>query len=179
MGDPRRRRKKFTKPRHPWQKERIEEETTLMNEYGFKNKKELWKMESVLRNFSNQAKKLIALKTSQAEKEKKQLLHKLQSLGLIEKTSQLEDILEISLKNLLDRRLQTLLFKKGFAKSINQARHFIVHGHVNVANNMITIPSYLVSKKEEETVVFNPGSRLSDVKHPERVKEEKSQGKPR
>lgn len=173
MGDPRKRRKKFTKPPHPWLKERIEEETKLTAEYGFKNKKELWKMESVLRNFSDQSKKLIALKTPQADREKKQLLHKLQALGLIEKTAQLEDILGISLRDLLERRLQTLIFKKGLAKSIEQARQFIVHGHVMIGNSKITVPSYLVSKKEEETIAFISSSKLSNVKHPERVQEAK------
>lgn len=177
MGDPKKRKKKFSKPHHPWQKERIEEEAILINDYGFKNKKELWKMKSILRNFFDQAKKLIALKTPQADKEKKQLLHKLQALGLVEKTAQLEDILGISLKDLLERRLQTQVFRKGLAKSISQSRQFIVHNHVLVGANKITVPSYLVSKKEEGYISFSPGSKLSDMSHPERIKEETKKAK--
>ncbi len=173
MGDPRRRRKKFATPRHPWLKEAIEEEKKLMDEYGFKNKREIWKIQSILRNFSNRAKKLIALHTPQAEKEKKQLLHKLQDLGLIEKTAQLEDILGISLRDLVERRLQTLVLKKELARSIRQSRQFIIHGHILLGNGKITVPSYLVSKKKESSIGFSPSSSLSSIKHPERIKEER------
>lgn len=174
MGDPKKRRKKFAKPHHPWLKERIDEERKLIADYGFKNKREVWKMGSILRNFSNQAKKLIALKTPQAEKEKKQLLHKLQTLGLVEKTANLEDILGLSLRDLFERRLQTIVFRKGLARSVNQARQFITHGHITVGANKITVPSYLVSKKEEETIAFSPSSGLADVSHPERAAEKKA-----
>ena len=40
MGDPRKLRKKYYPPSHPWQKIRIDEEKILMKDYGFKNKKE-------------------------------------------------------------------------------------------------------------------------------------------
>lgn len=169
MGDPRKQRKKFSKPAHPWQKERIEEENILSEEYGFKAKKEIWKMKSGLKSLSEQAKNLIALKTAQAEKEKKQLLYKLQSLGLVQKTAQLEDVLGITLKDFLGRRLQTLVYKKGMANSMDQARQFIVHRHIIVAGEKITNPSYLVSKKEEDSIEFSPNSKLSSPDHPERM----------
>ena len=70
MGDPIKHRKKYSKPSHPWQRERIEEEKGIMKEYGLKNKKELWKMESKLKTFSQQAKRLITEKGEQAEKER-------------------------------------------------------------------------------------------------------------
>lgn len=178
MGDPKKHRKKYSTPTHPWQKERILQEKELMKEYGFKNKKELWKANSMLRNFSDQAKKLIPLKTSQAEKEKKQLLHKLQNLGLIEKSSQLEDVLSITMKDLLNRRLQTLVLKKELANSIKQARQFIVHEHILVGGKKITIPSYIVSKKEEGSITFAPDSKMFQPEHPERAQKKKKE-KPR
>lgn len=169
MGDPKKKRKKFSKPPRLWQKERIEGEKALVKEYGFKNKQEIWKMSSILRNFSNQAKVLISLKTPQAEKEKKQLLHKLQNLGLIKKTAQMEDVLGITLRDVLERRLQTLVLKKGMANSIKQARQFITHEHIAVGEKKITVPSYLVSVKEEGVLSFATDSGLADSQHPERV----------
>ena len=41
MGNPKRHRKKYSTPAHPWQRARIEEERELSKEYGFKNKKEM------------------------------------------------------------------------------------------------------------------------------------------
>src|SRR3989344_4446899 len=106
MGDIKKNRKKYSKPRHPWQKERIEEEKKILKEYGLKKKKEIWKLTSLLSRFKDRAKKLVALKTKQAEKEKIDLLSRLSGFGLLEKNSRLEDVLSLTLKDILERRLQ-------------------------------------------------------------------------
>ena len=77
MGDPKKQRKKFSAPHKRWSKERIDEEKELTKEYGLKNKKEIWKSESKLRNFTRQAKRLISITTKQAEREKEQIILKL------------------------------------------------------------------------------------------------------
>jgi len=169
MGDPKKKKKKYQTPSHPWGKERVEEEKKIIKEYGFKNRKEIWKMKSMLINFINQTRKLIADTSKQGEKEKIQLLHKLYSLGLITKTSKLEDILSLTPKDIMERRLQTLVFRKGLAKSINQARQFIVHGHITVGEKKITSPSSLVVREEEPKISFSPLSQLSSSDHPERA----------
>ena len=46
MGQPRKSRKKYNTPPHPWNAERIKNENKLMTKYGLKNKKEMpeeWK----------------------------------------------------------------------------------------------------------------------------------------
>lgn len=174
MGDPRKHRRKYSKPSHPWQKERIEEERGVMQEYGLKNKKELWKMESKLRKFAHQAKNLITEKGEQAEKEKAQLLSKLASLGLVPESSDLTTALGITLKDVMNRRLQTLVYKKNMAKSIKQARQFITHSHIKVKGRKMTSPSYLVTKDEEKAISFSPFSELSSKKHPERIVEKRT-----
>lgn len=173
MGDPKKEKKKYQTPPHPWQKERIDEERKLMREYGFTNKREIWKTESILIKFIDRTRKLIANTTKQGEKEKIQLLNKLYSLGLITKTSKLEDILSITPKDIMERRLQTLVFRKGLAKSIKQARQFIVHGHIAIGIKKIASPSYLVLKEEELKISFLPLSQLASPDHPERFKQEK------
>lgn len=169
MGDPKKHRKKYSGPRHPWERERIDEERVIKKDYGLKNKKEIWKMRSVFKSLGDQAKKLIALKTAQAEKEKKQLLSRVNKLGLIKAKDDLNAILGLDFKALLERRLQTLVFKKGLARSINQARQFIVHEHIFVGNKKITSPAYLVLVEEEEKIRFSPSSSLSKEDHPERM----------
>lgn len=172
MGDPKKVRRKYSGPGHPWQSKRIESEKILLEEYGLKNKKEIWRSESLLKNFASQAKKLIAIKTSQGEKEKKQLFQRLEKLGLLQQGAALENVLELTLKDILDRRLQTILFKKGFARTIEQARQFITHQHINVAGRIVTAPSYLVSVEEEPTIKFLASSSLANENHPERAVEE-------
>ncbi|MCX6706616.1 MAG: 30S ribosomal protein S4, partial [Candidatus Woesearchaeota archaeon] len=66
MGDPKKTRKKYYTPHHPWNRTRIDEERIIKIEYGMKNKREIFKMSSLLKDFKGQAKKLIALRTAQA-----------------------------------------------------------------------------------------------------------------
>ena len=168
MGSPKKQRKKFSKPSHPWQKERILAEHELVKEYGLNRKYEIWKMNSILKNLTRQAKSLIATKKPQAQKEAKQLLTKLHSLGLINKEAQIEDVLSLSLKNIMERRLQTLVYRKNLASSARQARQFIVHEHIALNGKTVTAPSYLVLLEEEGGIEFSKGSVLSNAGHPQR-----------
>ncbi len=170
MGDPKRSRKKFEKPRHPWQKARLEEEAKLKERYGLKNKRELWKVKSILTNFKKQAKLLIARRDPQADKEERQLLDKLIKLSLLNQNSRLEDVLELNVENILNRRLQSIVFKKEFVLKIKQARQFIVHGHITVNGKKVTVPSYLVKLDEEDKINFNMNSSLSNPENLERIK---------
>ena len=169
MGDPRQQRKKYSTPEHPWRAKRLEQEKELSKEYGFRTKKEIWKMESILRNFKKQAKNLIALNTEQSKKEEKQLLNKLIKLNLVKENAKLEDVLGLDIKNILDRRLQTLVYKKGLAKSAKQARQFITHGHILVKDKKLDVPSYLVLANEEDKIKFSDTSKLANEEHPERT----------
>ncbi len=152
MGDIKKQKKKFSKPSHPWQKDRIEAEKEMLKQYGLRRKYEIWKMDSLLKNFLNRAKTIIAQRSPQSELEKKQMLDRLYSLGLLKHGSRVEDILNLTIKNLMERRLQTLVVRKQFAKSMLQARQFITHEYVAIGAIKITAPSYLVSVQEEPQI---------------------------
>jgi len=168
MGDPRKFKSKYSRPGHPWQLARIEEERVLVREYGLRTKRELWKVSSKLKVFANQAKRLIALRTEQSALEGKQLLGRLSKLGLLPAGAKLDDVLALNIKNLLDRRLQTIILKKGFARTPLQARQFIIHEHVVVGKRNVTAPSYLVPVGEESSVSLVAASTLANPEHPER-----------
>jgi len=173
MGSIKRRRKRYSTPEHPWRRERIDEERKIVEEYALVNKKEIWKQEAILKRFFHQAKRLINLHSQQAERERKQLLDVLVSLRLLDANARAEDVLSLDLRSILNRRLQTLVFKKGLARSMKQARQFIIHRHIMVNNKMIGVPSYLVRAAEEDKIAFYPGSNLADEMHPERKQEKK------
>ncbi len=168
MGDPRKNRKTYSKPAKPWDKERLEAEAILVKEYGLTKKLEIYKMDALLRKFASQAKKSMSLTTKQAEIERKALMRKLNQLALVGNEAQLDDVLALELRNFLERRLQTIVFRKGLANTIKQARQFITHGHVRVGGKTITAPSYLVSKEDEANLTFIESSSLSNAEHPER-----------
>jgi len=171
MGDPRKQKKTYKTPKYPWKKERIDRDKELSKKYGLKNKREIWKSEAVLRKFTHQAKSLIKEKTEQSKKEQSQLLKKLAKLNLLPENSKLEDVLSLKIENILDRRLQTILMKKGLAHSTKQSRQFIIHGHVSIGDNKINVPSYLVTKDEEAHIKFIAKSSLANPDHPERNSE--------
>lgn len=169
MGDPKLKRKTFRGPSHPWEKDRIIEEGELLSTYGLKNKRELWKHTSLLKKFMRQAKKVIASGRNQEAQEARQLVQKLSLLGLLLPQGKVEDVLTISVKDILNRRLQTLVHKKQLARTVRQARQFIIHEHILVGEHKITQPSYLVSLSEESGISVSPSSSLSSIEHPERV----------
>ena len=173
MGSPKKQKKKFSKPSHPWQKERILAEKDLLKEYGLNRKYEIWKMNSILKNFTRQAKNLITTGNPQVDKERSQLLTKLSSLGLTGKDAKIEDVLSLTLKDILERRLQTLVFRKNLANSARQARQFIVHEHVSLGEKTITAPSFLVPLDLENSIQFAQGSIISNSNHPIRVIQKK------
>jgi len=173
MGDPKKIRKAYRTPSHPWQKQRIVEEDEVLKTYGIKNKKELWKAGTILETFKYQSKRLVTLRSEQAEKEKAQLIQRLKSMGLLKEGQGFDEILGLQLKDVLERRFETLVHRKGLAKSIKEARQFITHGHLSVGGKKVTSPSYIVTISEESTIMFNPGSDLADSNHLQRVIVEK------
>ncbi len=175
MGDPKRQRKRYETPSHPWIKERLDSERVLMRKYALKNKKELWRHETQLKEFRRRARRLLAARGRQAEVEKVQLLQRLNRLGLLPADAVLDDVLSLGLEDILDRRLQTVVFKKGLARTTRQARQLIVHGHIEVNGQVIRSPGYIVLKEEENTITYARNSPFAKESHPERVVIEQAQ----
>jgi small subunit ribosomal protein S4 len=142
-------RKKYERPLKIWDKEKILEDREIMKSFGLKKKMEIWRTEGFLRKFRRMARELEAKKDKEKEKV---LLRKLINLGVLNEGATLDDVLGLSLKNFLDRRLETIIFSKSLANSAKQSRQFITHGHVSIGGKKITYPSYLVLKNEENNI---------------------------
>jgi small subunit ribosomal protein S4 len=168
MGTPRRFRKKYETPKKLWVTQRIKEEKTLREQYGLKNAKELWRAATIIKKARRNARKLLA---SFEEKSKKaeDLLNKLKRYGLLPKIATLSDVLNLTTKDLLERRLQTIVYKKGLANSIKQARQLIVHGFIAIDGRKKTAPGYLVKLEEEDKISYY---KPIQIKKPEEKKEE-------
>lgn len=173
MGDPRKQKNKFQRPSHPWQKARIEEENIIFTEYGLKNKTEIWKVKSILKDFNQQAKRLIIASGKQAELEQQNLIRRLQRMGLLQSDANLDAILGLTPRNLFDRRLESLVHRKGLTQTMRQARQFIVHGHVAIGNKKITAPGYFVKVEEEGLIQIAGNSALQTAEHPAMIRHEK------
>ncbi len=144
-----RQRKKYKTPVKAWDKQRIEREREIVKNFGLSKKREIWRAETFLRNYRRIARKLAAKKGKEQEKV---LIKKLAKLGLLNETAGLDDVLSLTLENLLERRLQTIIFRKGLSNSVKQARQYITHGHVTINGKKVVYPSYLVLKDEEDKI---------------------------
>ncbi|GAB4306069.1 MAG: 30S ribosomal protein S4 [Promethearchaeota archaeon] len=163
-------KKKYKTPNHPWERDRISEELVYLGRFGLRNKRELWKHQSQLRRFRQIARYLRTLPDERREAGLEELAGRLYRLGITEWDIDLEDVLNLTVEDVLKRRLQSIVFKKGLAKTVFQARQFIVHGHVAIKGRRITSPSHLVKRDEEESVDFFFNSPLANPDHGERIR---------
>lgn len=169
MGDPKKQRKKYDTPRFPWRSDILQEELKLLGQYGLRNKHELWRHETSLSNFRGIARSLIGKPPEERRKMENELVARLKKIGILNETAVLDDVLDLTIEHLLERRLQTIIFRKGMAKTIQQGRQLITHGHVAVVNRRVMIPSYIVAKAEESQITYSPTSRLANASHPLRT----------
>lgn len=151
----RRLKRRFKRPKSPYDVNQIKEGKELLSRYGLRRKKEIWIAQDIVRNFRQRARQLIAEHDEAAEKI---LLERLAGLGLLPEGSQLDDVLGLTVEALLERRLQTVVHKKGLTKTARQARQSIVHGHVTIGDRLIVHPSYIVPVDQEGdiTSTFTP-----------------------
>ncbi len=171
MGQPKFSRPKTQTPTHPWKAERIEEEHALKEQYGLKRiggMKEIWRERSALRRHRQLAMKLIGrVDTSEGhfKREKEEFLGSMQRKGLISEDADLDDVLQISVESMLDRRLQSQVYYKGFAPSMRAARNMIVHGHIVLGNQRMNVPGYHVLRDQESEIAYHPSSNFNDPNH--------------
>ncbi|KAF0852239.1 40S small subunit ribosomal protein uS4 (rpS9) [Andalucia godoyi] len=149
----------YRAPRRPFEKERLEQEVKLCGEYGLRAKLEIWRMNFLLGHIRKTARVLLTRdeKDSQRLFEGAALLRRLNRLGLLGETEQkLDYVLGLKVENLLERRLQTVVFKKGLAKSIHHARVLIKQGHICVGKQVVTSASFMVRVDAEKHIDFSP-----------------------
>jgi small subunit ribosomal protein S4 len=153
MGDPKKMRPKVKAPRKIWDPERIRSESALKREYGLTKTRELWTALSELKRTRRTARKLLSL-GEEGEMRGQKIITKLQRLGIGKNDMKLEDILALTVRDYLDRRLQTVVLKRGLARTMKQSRQLITHGFVSINGRRVTIPSYMVLVEEEQTVSY-------------------------
>jgi len=161
MGDPKKSRRTWEGPRHPWRKEVLVEESRLLGLYGLRNKRELWKAMSIIRYYRHRARALLAAPPEIREREERALIERLIKLGLLKEGAKLDNILDLRVDDLLERRLQTIVYRKGLARTIYEARQLIIHGHIAIKGRRIRSPGYLVTVDEEPYVDYYPYSPLT------------------
>ena len=158
MGDPKYSRKKSARPRNPWQRNLLKEELELVGNFGLRNKKELHVASTELSRIRKQARQLLAATTEIRTAREPILLSSLTRKGIVTEDATLDNVLALNVSNFLERRLQTVVLKKGLARTPHQSRQLITHGHIAIGENRITIPSYTVTRNEEPLIKMTNNS---------------------
>lgn len=159
--------KTYSTPRRPFEKERLDRELRLCGQFGLKCKREVWRVQHALAKMRKTARELLTLPTEDAKRqlEGSALLRRMTRYGLLDETKQkLDYVLSLKTEDFLERRLQTVIYKSGLAKSIHHARVLIRQRHVRVGKQIVDIPSFLVRKDSEKHIGFAPNSRLVNGK---------------
>jgi len=163
MGDPKKPRKKYLdgKPKRLWNKQLLQEELQLIGEYGLRNKRELWIARSMLKRIRRRARALLSMPIEERVKYEREFKERLYREGLIDDANvPLDYILSLDVRAILERRLQTLVYRKGLARSIYEARQLIVHGHIAIDGRSVTSPGFLVPRGLEDRIGLSPTSPL-------------------
>lgn len=173
MGYPGKKRKSYDTPKHPWQAARMATEVELLKKYGLRNKKELWKAVSILRRYRADARRILAesadVETSgHLRTESSQILDRLKRFSILSSDANIDDILALQTESILERRLQTQVYRLGLARTPKQARQFITHGHIAINGQKVTVPGMLISKDDEMSIDYYGNSPLTTESHPER-----------
>lgn len=152
MGDPRRLRNKYERPKKLWDVDRLKEEKTLKQEYGLKNMRELWRATAGLKKYRREARRLLSQTEEARRDDTAKILKKLARMGVLKEGSVLDDILSLEVRAMLERRLQTMVLRKGLARTLSQSRQLITHGFIAVEGRRVTRPGYFVLVAEEGTL---------------------------
>ena len=173
MGDPKYPRRVWRKPKRPLNYELKMEELKTLGTFGLRTKRELWKAHTELSRVRHQARSLLALRQEVRAEKEPILMKSLARIGLVSSDATLDDVLNLSVNDLLSRRLLTIVTKKLGFKTPYQARQAVIHGHVMIGERKVNIPSYTVTVGEEDSIHFAPESKIPDM-----LEKTKSEPKP-
>ncbi|HUC38959.1 MAG TPA: 30S ribosomal protein S4 [Candidatus Acidoferrum sp.] len=162
MGAPKRNRRKYLRPKEIWSTERITSDGSAVEEYGLKNMKELWIAQTRVGRVRRNAREYLS-GASGANKEEVAMIARLAKFGISKADATLDDLLDLNEKAFLERRLQSIVARKGLARTMKQARQLIVHGYISINGKKVNKPGYLVSLDEEKAIGYYKPIQIQKV----------------
>lgn len=165
MGDPKRIRKKYDKSKLMWNKERIEREHGIRDRYGLANLRELWKATTEINRIRRNARQVLSGRAGGDVGN--DIIARLARYGIVKREATLDDTLSITPEMILERRLQSIVFRKGMAKTIKQSRQLITHGFIAVDGHKVKSPGYMVTGSEEGKIAYYKPIKIEFEQQPQ------------
>ncbi len=166
-----------SKPKRPFEKERLDSELLLIGKFGLKNKREVWRTQYILSRIRKAARELLTLEPDDPRRlfEGQALIIR---IGVLKKEQgQLDYVLGLTTQQFLARRLQTIVQSNQFSKSIHQARSLIFQKKIALSkgarSQIINIPSFIVRKENETKIVRINDKETEETRTKRRTKARK------
>jgi small subunit ribosomal protein S9e len=135
----------------------MDQEMKLIGEYGLRNKREIWRIGLTLSKIRRVARELLTLEEKNTRRlfDGNALIRRLIRIGVLDESkAKLDYVLGLRVEDFLERRLQTLVFKLGLAKSVHHARVLIKQRHIRVGKQVVDIPSFVVRLDSQKHIDF-------------------------
>ena len=147
----------FRKPKRAFEKDRLEAEMKVVGQYGLRNKREMWRVNYALAKLRSAARSLLTLDAKDELRifQGEALLRRMTRLGLLnENEKSLDYVLGLTTSKIMERRLQTKVFKLQIARSVHHARVLIKQRHIRVGKQICNVPSFMVRQDSEKHIDF-------------------------
>ena len=155
----------YKTPKRPFDRTRFDSELKLAGQFGLRCKREIQRVHYTLGHMRRIA-KVMLMKDANDQKRQLEggaLLRRLHNLGILPpEQNKLEFVLALKLENLLERRLQTVVYRKGFARSIHHARVLIRGKMIKVGKQVVDSPSFMVRVESEPHVQMAENTPLTN-----------------
>merc|ERR1712086_459977 len=148
-------------PRRAYDKERLDAELKMIGTFGLKNKREIWRNGLILSKVRAVARNLLTMDEKDPRRifEGQAPMRRMIRYGILDEDKQrLDYVLALKVEDFLERRLQTLVFSRGLAKSIHHARVLIRQRRIRVGNQLVNVPSFNVRTSSEKHIDFSTNS---------------------
>ncbi|KAF7714152.1 40S ribosomal protein S9 [Penicillium ucsense] len=153
--------KTYRTPRRAYGAARLDAELKLIGEYGLKNKLEVWRVQYTLSKIRRAARILLTLEEKDPKRlfEGNALIRRLVRQGVLDQSHmRLDYVLSLRPEDFLERRLQTVIFRLGLARSIHHARVLIRQRHIRVGKQLVNVPSFMVQLDSQKHIDFTLNS---------------------
>lgn len=145
-----------------WKADQNVREAKIIRKYLLLQREDYTKYSKLVGSLTSLGAKLAAL--PQDDTARKQLseaiLQKLNVMGITNNTSSLVGLEKLTVSAFCRRRLPVLMVRLKMSETLKEATTFIQQGHVRVGPNVITDPSFLVTKTFEDYITWVDSSKI-------------------